>query len=137
MSVTADQPAAEKPSSLPAGGICCDIHPGVPGNEALLEYLEPQWADTVVQRGVHDLESIGYPTTAPISCRPDWRIEGQKPGTDLAQLQSEALDGFGLSAAIANCIYGVHLLFSEDMALSLIHISSPRDRSLSRMPSSA
>ena len=116
MSVTAEHSAATAPTTLPAGGICCDIHPGVPGNEALLEYLEPQWADTVVQRGVHDLESIGYPSTAPISCRPDWRIEGQKPGTDLAQLQSEALDGFGLSAAIANCIYGVHLLFSEDMA---------------------
>ena len=101
---------------LPEGGICCDIHPGVPGNAALLPYLEDHWADTVLQRGVHDLESIGYPANAPLTCRPDWRVPGQVPGASLERLQKDALDAFGLSTAIANCLYGVRLLFSEDMA---------------------
>ncbi len=116
MSTAAPTLADTTRSPLPAGGICCDLHPGVPSNAALLPYLEDYWADTVQQRGVHPLDTIGYPVNAPLTCRPDWRIEGQKPGTSLERLRTDALDAFGLSAAIANCIYGVQLLFSEDMA---------------------
>jgi predicted TIM-barrel fold metal-dependent hydrolase len=97
------------------GAIDCDIHPAVPNLQALLPYLAPQWRDMVIQRGVHDLETITYPRNSPLTCRPDWRPDG-KPGSDFARLQSEALDGFGSRFAIANCLYGVQVLFSEDMA---------------------
>jgi uncharacterized protein len=118
MTATLAEPAAGQTggSPLPAGGICCDLHPGVAGNAVLLPYLEAHWADTVRQRGVHNLDTIGYPLNAPLTCRPDWREAGKVPGSSLERLQTDALDAFGLSTAIANCIYGVQLLFWEDLA---------------------
>lgn len=98
------------------GAIDCDLHPAVPGIASLIPYLAPQWADAVAQRGIHDLESTSYPLRAPISSRPDWRIEGRKAGSDVALLGSQALDGFGAQAGILNCLYAVTTLFSEDMA---------------------
>jgi len=99
--------------------IDCDIHPAVPAITALLPYLDDHWRDTVQQRGVHELHSIAYPDGAPITARPDWR-PGSGPvrpaGSDLDRLRREALAPFGTRLAICNCLYGVHLLFSEDMA---------------------
>jgi hypothetical protein len=37
----------------------------------------------------------------------------------LLHLRSHVLDGAGISAAICNCLYGVQLLFSEDMAAAI------------------
>lgn len=99
-----------------AGAIDCDIHPAVPGIDALLPYLEEHWREQVITRGVDDLASISYPANAPLACRPDWRPARGKPGGDLERLRRDALDGFGSSLAIANCLYGVQLLFSEDLA---------------------
>lgn len=96
--------------------IDCDLHPAVPGVEALLPYMEDHWRETVVQRGVHELDSISYPNNAPLTARPDWRPETGKAGADLAQMQDQALAPFGTQLAICNCLYGVQLLFSEDMA---------------------
>ena len=98
------------------GAIDCDIHPAVPGLRSLLPYLPDHWRDAVVQRGVHELDSISYPPNAPITARPDWRPAKGKPGADLDALRVQALDAFGTSIAICNCLYGVQLLFSEDMA---------------------
>ncbi len=102
-------------SSIEPGGIDCDIHPAVPSVKALHPYLSDHWRDIIVQRGVQELNSIAYPANAPISARPDWRVDGVKPGSDLALLRRHALDPFRTSIAIANCLYGVQLLFSEDM----------------------
>jgi predicted TIM-barrel fold metal-dependent hydrolase len=102
--------------SLEHGGIDCDIHPAVPAMDALLPYLSGHWRDSVVQRGVHELHSIAYPQNAPLSARPDWRTGNGRPGSDLDALRSQALTRFGTRIAICNCLYGVHLLYSEDMA---------------------
>jgi uncharacterized protein len=102
--------------SLEHGGIDCDIHPAVPEIASLLPYLSEYWRDTVVQRGVHELNSIAYPYNAPLSARPDWRTSNKRPGSDLSSLRKDALDRFRTRIAICNCLYGVHLLFSEDMA---------------------
>jgi len=96
--------------------IDCDIHPAVPGLQALLPYLDDHWRETIVQRGMHEFSSIAYPENAPITARPDFRVNGGKAGTDLDQLRDQALDRFGSRLAICNCLYGVQLLFSEDMA---------------------
>ncbi len=101
------------------GAIDCDIHPAVPGLAALLPYLDDHWRDQVVTRGMDDLVSISYPANAPLTCRPDWRPKEGKPASELARVQREALDGFGSSIAIANCLYGVQLLFSEDLAAAM------------------
>ena len=102
--------------SLERGGIDCDIHPAVPAMDVLLPYLGGHWRDSVVQRGVHELNSIAYPQNAPLSARPDWRTSNRRAGSDLESLRSQALAPFGTGIAICNCLYGVHLLFSEDMA---------------------
>lgn len=101
------------------GTIDCDIHPTVPDLAALLPYLDDHWREMVITRGLDDLNSISYPINAPISCRPDWRPANGKPGSDLRQLRAQALDHFGSSLAIANCLYGVQILFSEDLAAAL------------------
>jgi predicted TIM-barrel fold metal-dependent hydrolase len=98
-----------------SGAIDCDVHPAVPGLKALLPYLPDHWRDAVAQRGVHELDSISYPLNAPLTARPDWRPLVGKAGADLDRLRTEALDTFGTSIAICNCLYGVQLLFSEDM----------------------
>lgn len=102
-------------SALPPGGIDCDLHPAVPGLKTLLPYLADHWRDSVVQRGLHDLESIAYPVNAPLTSRPDWRPAAGKPGSDLEMLRRQALDTFGSAFGICNCLYGAQLLFSEDM----------------------
>ncbi len=102
-------------AQLQPGGIDCDIHPAVPNLKALHPYLSDHWRDILIQRGMHELDSIAYPLNAPLTCRPDWRIPGGKPGSDLGKLREHALDPFRSSIAIANCLYGVQLLFSEDM----------------------
>ncbi|MCB1547809.1 MAG: amidohydrolase [Hyphomicrobiaceae bacterium] len=96
--------------------IDCDIHPAVPSLKALLPYLDDHWRETVVERGVHELDSISYPTEAPLSARPDWRPATGKAGANLELVQRQALDAFGSRLAICNCLYGIQLLFSEDMA---------------------
>ncbi len=96
--------------------IDCDIHPAVPGLAALLPYLPDHWRETVIQRGMQDLETISYPLNAPITARPDWRPKAGKAGSDLDRLRGEALRPYGTSIAICNCLYGVQALFSQDMA---------------------
>ena len=55
--------------------IDCDIHPTVPSLNALLPYMNEHWKDTIVQRGVHELETISYPKNAPLTVRRigDWK----------------------------------------------------------------
>jgi predicted TIM-barrel fold metal-dependent hydrolase len=102
-------------TAIESGGIDCDLHPAVPNLKALYPYLSDHWRDIVIQRGVSELNSIAYPAHSPLSARPDWRPDGAVPGSDLGLLRSHALDPFKTSIAIANCLYGAQLLFSEDM----------------------
>ncbi len=106
------------------GAIDCDIHPAVPALSALLPYLDDHWREAVVQRGLDELRTIAYPPNAPLSARPDWRHgsdshSGAVAGGGLADLRAQALDPFDAQIAICNCLYGVPMLFSEDMAAGL------------------
>ena len=83
-------------SPLP-GGVDCDLHPAVPHLTSLLPYMNDYWRDQVTTRGMTDLVSQSYPTNSPISSRPDWRPGQGKPGSDLADMQKQALDRFGVS----------------------------------------
>jgi predicted TIM-barrel fold metal-dependent hydrolase len=94
----------------------CDIHPAVPGVKALLPYLTEYWRDSVEERGITSLESISYPPNAPLSARPEWRGEDGSAAAGLAQVQAQVFDRFGADIAICNCLYGVQLLFAEDLA---------------------
>jgi hypothetical protein len=99
-----------------AGAIDCDVHPAVPSLDALLPHLPGHWADAAVQRGIDDLNMASYPDNAPITARPDWRPQSGKAGTDLGLLRKHLLDDGKIGTAICNCLYGVHGLFSADMA---------------------
>ena len=99
--------------------IDCDLHPAVPDLGALLPYMDDHWRDAVEQRGLDELRSISYPTNAPLSARDDWRHAEALPGDSLARLRAEALDPFGTARAICNCLYGVQMLFSEDLAAGI------------------
>lgn len=96
--------------------IDCDIHPSVPSLAALLPYMEDHWRDVVRARGMDELNSISYPAGSPLSARADWRPAAGKPAATLGQVRAECLDAFGVGTGILNCLYGVQLLFSEDMA---------------------
>ncbi len=96
--------------------IDCDIHPSIPGLKALLPYLPGHWREMVQIRGMDELNSISYPANSPLTARPDWRPETGKPAGSLQQIQRECLDPFGTAIAICNVLYGVQLLFAEDMA---------------------
>jgi predicted TIM-barrel fold metal-dependent hydrolase len=98
------------------GAIDCDVHPAVPNLRALFPYLEEHWCDSIIQRGMDDLETISYPANAPITARSDWRPATGKPAGTLELLRDQALLPWGISQAICNPLYGVHLVFSEDMA---------------------
>jgi predicted TIM-barrel fold metal-dependent hydrolase len=96
--------------------IDCDVHPAVPGMSALLPYLDDHWRRSVQERGIDSLDSISYPPNAPLSARPDLRDASGRAGTDVAALGRQVLDHWGSGVAILNCLYGVQLVFNEDMA---------------------
>ena len=96
--------------------IDCDIHPNVPSLKALLPYLSEHWREVVITRGMDELNSISYPANSPITTRADWRPASGNPAASLEQIRSQCLNPFGISIAICNCLYGVQLLFSDDMA---------------------
>src|SRR5690348_3876490 len=97
------------------GGVDCDLHPAVPHLTSLLPYMNDYWRDQVTTRGMVDLVSQSYPANSPITARPDWRPAKGKPGADLADMQAQALDPFKVAYGICNPLYGVQMVFSEDM----------------------
>src|SRR5205085_9692537 len=99
-----------------ARSIDCDVHPAVPGMRALYPYLDEFWRDQIEDRGIDSLDSISYPPKAPISARPDLRDASSLPASSLAELQAQVFGRWGAGHAICNCLYGVQLVFNEDMA---------------------
>src|SRR5215469_1038888 len=96
--------------------IDCDVHPAVPGMTALLPYLDDHWRRSVEERGIDSLDSISYPPNAPLTARPDFRDAAGRAGADVAALGRQVLDRWSAGVAILNCLYGVQLVFNEDMA---------------------
>ena len=81
-----------------------------------MPYLSDYWADQVTNRGMVDLVSASYPLNSPITARPDWRPKAGKAGSVLEDLTKHALDPYGTKFGICNPLYGVQMVFSEDMA---------------------
>jgi predicted TIM-barrel fold metal-dependent hydrolase len=95
--------------------IDCDVHPTVPGWAALTPYLEPFWRDSVEERGIGTLESISYPPGAPLTARADFRGPDALAATSATDL-GPVFERWGADVAILNCLYGIQLVFNEDMA---------------------
>jgi predicted TIM-barrel fold metal-dependent hydrolase len=82
---------------------------------ALLPYLDEMWREMVVRRGLDELNSISYPSNAPLTTRADWRDANGRGASTPERLAREAMAPFGTGTAILNCLYGVQLPFSEDL----------------------
>lgn len=87
--------------------------------DVLLPYLSEYWREQFINRGIDELELAYYPPTVPLSCRPDWRVPGQKPASTLENVQKYALDGFGTGIAICNPLYGGQVAMSEYMGVAI------------------
>ncbi len=96
--------------------IDCDIHPALPSSAALLPYLDDHWQEQVTTRGIDGLDLQSYLPSMPLSGRPDWRRGDEKPGSNFDMLQRQALDGFGSTYAICNCLYGTHAVYDPYLA---------------------
>ena len=94
--------------------IDCDVHPAVPGTKVLMPWLDANWQEQVVDRGIASLESISYPPNSPLTARPDLK----RAGLDFAGLTSQVFDKWGADRAILNCNYGVQLVHNTDMAIA-------------------
>ncbi len=102
-----------------AGAIDCDIHPGVPDIKTLLPYMNEFWQESFVARGIDGFDMMSYPHNAPITCRPDWRVKGQRPGGSLDAMRGQALDAFGIGTAICNPLTGGQVAVSESMGAAI------------------
>ena len=102
-----------------AAVIDCDIHPGVPDIPTLLPYMSEYWKHSFVDRGLDGFDMMSYPLGAPITCRPDWRVPGERPGGSLSKMREHALDRFGLDVAICNPLTGGQVAVSESMGAAI------------------
>jgi predicted TIM-barrel fold metal-dependent hydrolase len=105
--------------TMTVGAIDCDIHPGVPDIKALLPYMNEFWQESFVARGLDGFDMMSYPLNAPITCRPDWRVKGQRPGAGLDAMRSQALDRFDIATAICNPLTGGQAAVSESMGSAI------------------
>ena len=120
-----------------AGAIDCDLHPAVPAMSVLVPYLDDYWREMVQVRALDrlNLSLTSYPDNAPISCRPDWKLDGgRKAGSSLAAMQQHVLDRYRPRFGILNCLYGAQAFHSEDMAAAFCRATNDwiRDEWLSR-----
>ena len=87
--------------------------------KALLPYLDAHWRETMARRGIDDMVTISYPTTNPLTFRSDWRDATGRTATTVEDLARQALDPFGTTIAICNCLHGAQAAFSEDMGAAV------------------
>ncbi len=106
-------------SKVLKGAIDCDVHPSVPGIQALLPYLDDYWRDIVEVRGMEGFESRAYPPLVPASARSDWRRGAIGAAETVEALCEDVLDRWSLDGAVLNCLYGVQQIHDERLAAAL------------------
>ena len=103
--------------ALPPGTVDVDLHPMVPGLDALAPFLPDFWRDQIAQRGLDGFETQSFPPGAPKTVRADWRpADGTKPASTPELLRAQVLEPWGVARGILTPLYGVQLVFNEDMA---------------------
>ena len=99
--------------------IDCDLHPTVPAMSALMPYLDDMWRETVLRRGIDELNTISYRPTVRSPRGLTGAMHAANPPPQRNGLGKEALDPFGTRIAILNCLYGVQATFSEDLGAAM------------------
>jgi uncharacterized protein len=131
------QETGSAPSANYIGAVDCDLHPAVPGMNVLLPYLDDYWREMASVRALDrlNLSLTSYPQNSPLSCRPDWKLDGAaKPGSSLEAMQQHVLDRYQPRYGILNCLYGAQVFHSEDMAAAFCRATNDwiRDHWLNR-----
>lgn len=89
------------------GALDCDVHPLAPTPDDLLPFMDEQWRDTVVLRGIDSWEVIAYPPNAPFTVRADWRAQSPRADASVQGLARALLDCHRFGAAILNPLFPV------------------------------
>jgi predicted TIM-barrel fold metal-dependent hydrolase len=97
----------------------CDLHPAPPSMKQLLPFLETHWRESVVSRGIGDLDLAAYPPRAPLTARPDWRGDSGRAAETVAAMRGQALDPWNTRIGILNCLHGAIALYGDDMGAAL------------------
>lgn len=110
----------ESGNGLAAGVIDCDLHNELPGLGPLLPYLPDHWRAYAQESAFTGPDANDYPKGAATTARPGSRpANGGPPGSELALLQEQVLDGWPVEIGILNCSYRVASVHNEDLAASL------------------
>ncbi len=87
--------------------IDCDIHNAVPSPQTYLKYLPQRWRRHHELFGPRGHSGASYPRMNPNAARTDaWPPSGLPPGSDLAFLQHQLLDTWGIEYGILNPLLG-------------------------------
>jgi predicted TIM-barrel fold metal-dependent hydrolase len=105
----------------------------------LVSYLDDYWREMVAVRALDrlNLSLTSYPQNTPLSCRPEWKLDGgRKPGSSLQAMQEHVIDRYRPRYGILNCLYGAQVFHSEDMAAAFCRATNDwiRDEWLNRDP---
>lgn len=101
------------------GGVDCDTHPAFVTTRDLFPWLDAYWREQIEMRDIDRLEMTAYPPNAPLSGRPDWCDDKEKPGSRLERFQTDLLNRFGIGTAICNVLYGSQVVYNEFMGHAL------------------
>ncbi len=84
-----------------------------------MPYLDEMWRETVVRRGIDELNTIAYPANSPLELARTGATRAASPPPRWSVLAPRRLDPFGTQIAICNCLYGVQATFSEDLGAAM------------------
>src|SRR6266508_4510903 len=85
--------------------IDCDIHNALPSEQTLATYLPARWRRHLETFGLRSCRYAGgsYPRANPNAARTDaWPPSGLPPGADLAFMQEQLLDAWGIEYGVLN-----------------------------------
>lgn len=101
--------------------IDADVHANVPSLETLYQYQDPLWEQWAKERGWAGPVGLktAYPPNAPTTTRPEWKLDGAPPASDLSALQQHILDPWQVDRAVLNCYYAIDSLRHPDWAAAL------------------
>jgi len=97
-----------------------DIHNLAPKIQALFPYLSDHWREYISTSAFKGAVDTSYPPAAPTTVSPQWRAEdGDAPGSTLASVQRDVLDGLGVDLGILNLAYPLESIHNPDAAVAL------------------
>jgi predicted TIM-barrel fold metal-dependent hydrolase len=101
--------------------IDCDVHANLPGLSALDPYLGEMWREWTRERswaGPRGLP-LHYPPSSNRTCRPQWRVEGRVPASNVELLRAHVLDPWRVDRAIVSCYHALDYMRHPDWAAAL------------------